>query len=50
MNLSINARFLMVALAQGSLLGGCASAPARVKPMEYSFDNPHAPGGVLFES
>ncbi len=50
MNLNIKARFLMVALAQGSLLGGCASTPARVKPMEYSFDNPHAPGGVLFES
>ena len=49
-NLNIIARFLMVALAQGVLLGGCASTPARVKPMEYSFDNPHAPGGVLFES
>ena len=49
-SLKMKARFLMVALAQGALLGGCASAPARVKPMEYSFDNPHAPGGVLFES
>ncbi len=49
-NLNMKARFLMVALAQGSLLGGCASTPDRVKPMEYSFDNPHAPGGVLFES
>ena len=50
MNLNTKARFFMVALAQGSLLGGCASTPARVKPMEYSFDNPHSPGGVLFES
>ncbi len=50
MTLNTKARFLMVALAQGSLLGGCASTPARVNPMEYSFDNPHAPGGVLFES
>jgi len=41
---------LMAALAQGCLLGGCASTPSRVTPMEYSFDNPHAPGGVLFES
>ena len=49
-NLNMKARFLMVALAQGSLLGGCASTPTRVKPMEYSFDNPHSPGGVLFES
>ena len=50
MNLNMKARIVMVALALGSLLGGCASMPARVKPMEYSFDNPHAPGGVLFES
>ena len=50
MSLNRNARFLMVALALGSLLGGCASTPARVQPMEYAFDNPHAPGGVLFES
>ena len=49
-NMNMKARFLMVALAQGALLGGCASTPTRVKPMEYSFDNPHAPGGVLFES
>ncbi len=29
---------------------GCASTPNRVQPMEFSFDNPYAPGGVLFES
>ncbi len=50
MNLNMKARFLMVALAQVFVLGGCASTPARVTPMEYSFDNPHSPGGVLFES
>jgi hypothetical protein len=49
-NLNVKARFVIVALAQGALLGGCASMPARVTPMEYSFDNPHAPGGVLFNS
>jgi len=49
-NLNTIARFLIVALVPGSLLGGCASTPARVNPIEYSFDNPHAPGGVLFES
>ena len=50
MNLKNGPCFLMVALACGFLLGGCASTPTRVTPMEYSFDNPHAPGGVLFES
>ncbi len=49
-NLNIIARFLMVALAQGALLGGCASTPDRVRPMEYSVDNPYSPGGVLYES
>ncbi len=29
---------------------GCATTPDRVRPMEYSVDNPYAPGGVLYES